>query len=866
MKFSRFSRLLLLSLATALTAPLLFSCASRTDPAVSAGESEDEPSDPLTVTVGEQSYPVQAVNRMSEAPGVYLYDPSFGVCASAPDGDFTDYVVAGGIVVLAGEPGVPAILTDSGYVVRFFHTAPEAAPVIGTEVSCGMQFADPLPAHCVRFGEVVIEIGYRNTPRTNEATGFLFDDGWYAATTCSNAYGTEIAVQDGKVVAVNRSGSEHAGDTPIPDGGFVLSVVQGSVPERQLANVAVGDDAELVDHEPLYSVTKYGISGADRSRPTSGIVLYTTGKTPEGSALTEVTVEADGRISAIHSDSAGETEVPVGGFVISAAGDAAVTVARRTLVGTFAVRTGSAIHLVSTPDTYAARASEELAALRAAYEADKQALAHIDYRAADDALRAAEEALSPAPDTEARVDRLTKLEGLLSVCRAAVVPSLTVQNRAAWVTVGELYPDDSFLLHYRNETEVRHAVEYAVRIGLNTLIIDNTISGYAAYPSQVEGMVMLPELGGFDVVQAFSDVCREKGLRLIVMVCGLSSFSSTHAYPDAHYSKLLADCLLVSNRGNKVDAGSTSSLDPSREQSRAFQCAVLEELIEKYEIDGIQVDYIRYPLPIYYQAHNYEDFGYQSPASEAFQKQYGVDPATLSINDERWADWCTFRRGVITDYARQLSETVKAADETLEVSFTCFADHNDRQVYVYQDVELWAKEGFADAIYPMIYGDTTEYQSSYAAQTASVAEDAGLMLGVGLYVRASHQSITEQLYMPFSFSADGVSLFTLRYVSYCGYDETVRTAFRMPAAPAGNGEETVRACVAFLADRADALAYLFPEESALSSLAGELRALSAPESADAAALTALVEAHLPADETLRDAMQADLRYVLRFLP
>lgn len=866
MKFPRLTRLLLLSLAAALTAPLLVACTSQPNPDVSQEESDGEPAEPITLKMGEKSYTVQAVNRTPDAPGVYLYDQTFGAYADAPDEEFTDYVVVSGIVVLAEEPGVPAILSDSGYVVRFFHTAPEETPALGTAVSCGEQFADTFPSLCVRFGDVVIEVGYRNTPRTGEATGFLFDDGWYASTTCSNAYGTEIAVLDGKVVAVNPSGSESAGNTPIPDGGFVLSVLQGGALERQLANVKVGDDAELVDREPLYSVIRYGIAGADRVRPETGIVLFTAGTTPEGAALTEVAVEADGRISAIYTNSEGGTEVPSGGMVISASGDTATTIARRAIPGNLAVRSKSILYLISTPDTYAARASEELAVLRAAYDADAQGLAHIDYRAADEALRAAEEALSPAPDVGTRAARLLEVEGLLSTCREAVIPCLTVQNRAAWVTVGELFSDDSLLLHYQNETDVKRAVRYAAQIGLNTVIIDNGVAGYAAYPSQIEGMVQLPALEGFDVVQAFSDACREEGLRLIVMICGLASVMSTHEYPEMHYSHLLSDCLLISKKGRSVDASSTVSLDPSQEKARAFQCAVVKELAETYDIDGIQVDYIRYPLPIYYQAHNYEDFGYRSPASEAFEQQYGVDPETLSINDERWADWCAFRRNVITSYARELSAAVKAVDETLEVSFTCFADYNDRQLYVYQDVELWAKEGFADAIYPMIYGDNTEYQSKYAAEIAPVTEDAAVVLGVGLYVRASHESITEQLYMPYAFSADGVALFTLRYVSYCGYDKTVRAAFHLPAVPAGNGDETVRACVNFLADRAEALAYLYPDETALSGLASALRALSAPEKADAAALTELVGAHLPKDAALRDAVQADLQYVLRFLP
>lgn len=863
MKFTRLTRLLLLSLAAALTAPLLVACTSQPDPAVSQEESGGDLSEPITVKIGEQSYNVQAMNQTPTEAGVYLYDRTVGACAEAPDGDFTDYVVVGDIVALAEEPGVPAILPEEGYALRFFHTAPAETPVMGTAVSCSKKFGEALPASYVRFGDVTIEVGYRNTTRTGEATGFLFDEGWYSAYTWSNIYGTEIAVQDGKVVAVNRSGSETAGSTLIPEGGFVLSVTQGTSPERQLAKVEVGDDAELVEREPLYSVTRNIVAGFDRSRPSSGSVIYTSGETPEGTGLTEITVDADGVISEIVSNVEGGTAVPEGGFVISVSGEITAIMARRAAVGNLAVYSGSTLYLISTPETYASRAATELAALRAAYEADVEALSHVNYRAADEALSALEEALSPAPDAATRAARLESVAGLLSTCRDAVIPCLTVQNRAAWVTVGEMFTDDSILLHYSDEIGVRRAVQYAKRVGLNTLIIDNAVGAYAAYPSKIEGMLQLPELNGFDVVQAFSDACKEEGMRLIVMICGLASTVSTHNYPANHYINLLSDYRLVSKKGKTIDASTTTSLDPSWPEARAFQCAVVKELAENYDIDGIQIDYIRYPLPIYYQGPGYEDFGYQSPASEAFKAEYGVDPAALSINDVRWADWCAYRRDVITAYARQLSETVKSVDDSLEISYTCFADYNDRQIYVYQDVEKWAEEGFADAIYPMIYGDNTEYQSHYAEETQPVAAHTGYMLGVGTYVRASHQSMIEQLYMPFAYSADGAAIFTLRYISTCGYDETVCRAFHLPATPAKKGAETVQACVDFLADRAEALAYLYPNESKLASLAEALRGTSSLP--DGEALKALVEANLPSDATLRDALQADLAYALRFM-
>lgn len=864
MKFNRWTRLLVLALAAALTAPLLASCGKDGEDLSDSSQTESgDAEDALTVQIGEQTYPVQAVNQPVGDAGVYLYDHTFGDYAEAPDGDFTDVVTASEIVLQVGEPGTPALLPNGGFVVRFYKTELPADTAVGTKVSCAREFDDLLPGFGVRIGGVSIEIGYRNIPPTTEMTGFLFDEGWYASTTCTTPAFTEYAVQDGKVTAVNPSGAETSGSTAIPDGGFVLSVARGGLLERQLADVQVGDAVELTEDDPLYAVSRYVIAGRDRSRPSTGLVVYTKDRTPVGTGLTEVVVDENGVVTKVVTDSIGEALVPEGGFIISAAGDMIPMLARRAAEGDRVVLGGSTLYLISTPESVVSRAKTELESLREVYEQDASSLVHIDFRAADESLNALEAALEPTEDTKTRVERYRSIPQLLKDCRDAVVPSLTLQNRAAWVTVGELDPNtDTFLLHYRSEADVRHAVRYAKRVGFNTIIIDNMFGSYAAYPSKVPGVVQLDELKDFDVVQAFSDACRDEGLRFVVMVCGLASIVSTHTYPEDHYSNLMKDSFLISNHGNVEDSGKTSSLDPSREEVREFQCAIVKELAENYDLDGIQVDYIRYPLPIYYQEANYEDFGYQSPASEAFQQEHGVDPATLSISDPLWADWCAARRDVITGYARQLAETVKSVDPSLEITFTCFADYNDRQLYVYQDVEKWAEEGFTDGIYPMIYAETTESQAHYTEEISPVAENTHLMLGVGLYVKATHQSITEQLYMPYEYLADGVALFTLRYVSICGYDETVCRSFRLPAATARMGEETVKGCVAFLADRADALAYLYADEAGLPALAEALRALDSP---DAEEIRAAVEGNLPSDETLRAAVEKDLAYALRFL-
>ncbi|MBQ9794429.1 MAG: family 10 glycosylhydrolase [Clostridia bacterium] len=853
-----------LSLTLALLTLCLAACESGgVQETGSSGESSAETSSEApsgkkeTVKLGKNdALEVRGINEIPTEAGVYVFtDPDFEL---PREGEYTDIAVVNSAVTMMGDaPYVP----EDGIVVRFYECeVPETALGDTARYSGGMPV--PLGDGYVSFGEEIhVRVGYTNTTRTEEAVGFLFDEGWYSDTTCSNQWGTEIAVQNGVVVEVNPSGTETSGNTKIPAGGFVLAVGAGSTYESILRKVKVGDAAAYITRPTTYSAEKFvsDLVDEDMGDALSAVSHDTRfALAPKGTNLTQVLVNKEGYVVSVETHSAGGGEIPKGGMAITAKGYKGDALASAAEVGKYVHLKNKTVTFIETPAIIAARLETQLAALEETYGERKDALAHIHYAEADAALKKAKEAFAALGDLPSR-EALLEAVSLADSARIACIPALTLQNREAWVTVGELNYDGSPLLHYTNEDTVRQAVRYAKRVGLNGLIIDNTAYGWAAYPSEIQGMVMHPDLQGFDVLEAFSRICKEEGVKLTVMVNGFSSAVASVEYPQEHFVNLYGEYLMVSKKGQKVDASGGQTLEPSYPQVQAFNLAVARELVTKYDFDGIQVDYIRYPLPIYYQVHNYEDFGYECPGSKGFEAKFGKDPKLLSITDSLWEDWCDYRRDIISGYAKAFYEAVKEAAPRVEVSFTCFAEYTDRQKYVYQDVEMWAEEGYADAIYPMIYGDNTEYQLGYAQQIHPVTEYADVVLGVGYYVRASSRSIMEQNYMPYSTDAIGVSGFTLRYISYCGYDKTLRECFREAAVPKGT-EGTAQGCIAFLKKRVEDLSYLFPEDG-LDLLAKGLA--EAQPTVDG--LQAAFDAVSIENGELKAALEKDLAYALRFL-
>lgn len=790
-----------LILAALLTLPLYCACADDSENVSSeAGEASYESGvsemseaaeEKIVFTVGKASIEAMLTDSDKGNDGIFVFSES-GRSVSAPVGDssFVDAVIADGAICAAYPAGFAAIVPENGYVVRMRGSGEGIA--VGSAVK-GLDTGDCMPSKYVRFGAGRIEFGNENATRFNDIHAYFYDKNWYAASTLTDG-GFEIAVDaDGTVVSVSESGN-----TYIPDGGYVLSLSSISAGSNIAAKLRVGETAELVRSSPLYTVKRLIVSGRDKTRTGEGNIIYTHDKntvTPGGDGTyTEIAVNSAGRITGIFAGVSGGTEIPDGGYVISCAGLQSVIAdgyAKKYMYAAFDGK--QMLRLVDDPVGQYLRLIDESESIRTKISLARDEFLPLDYKTLD-TLESSVVGLPYNPyelDGNGLAKAILLLTDFTDTAGTLIYPSITVGDRTAWVTVGELGYSDEIILHYRNETDVRHAVEYAKGIGLNTLIVDNLAAGYAVYPSKLDGMVMLPELDGFDVLDAFSRACRENGMRLIVMMPAFPIATSHRTWEENHFMNTMKDKYLLTNKGRYCDNSGTVTLDPADGEVLAFSAAIAKEIAENYDIFGIQIDYARYPLPIFYQEHNYEDYGYNPTAAKKFEEKYGVSPASLSITDPLWDDWCAMRRDVISNAVRTLYETVKGVDGGLNMTFTCFADYNDRQKYVYQDVEKWARDGYADAVYPMIYGNTVEYQTGYIKQNLPIGEYAPVVIGVGTYVRSTQEDYARQLTQHYDFAVAGTSDFTLRYISVCGYDATTRKVFREAAVPVTGADRNV---------------------------------------------------------------------------
>lgn len=159
-------------------------------------------------------------------------------------------------------------------------------------------------------------------------------------------------------------------------------------------------------------------------------------------------------------------------------------------------------------------------------------------------------------------------------------------------------------------------------------------------------------------------------------------------------------------------------LDPAREDVRAHLVSLFSEVARKYAVDGIHLDYIRYP-------HEKGDFSYQDDIVDRFVARYGAKP---SSRPEQWQD---FRRRQITETVAAISRAVKSVRPGLELSAAVLADRPKGENEAMQDALDWVRRGLVDAIAPMAYTDQMDVFERY--MTYYVGDDLRRHVWLGVW-------------------------------------------------------------------------------------------------------------------------------------
>ena len=279
--------------------------------------------------------------------------------------------------------------------------------------------------------------------------------------------------------------------------------------------------------------------------------------------------------------------------------------------------------------------------------------------------------------------------------------------RAVWLTtIGGLDWPHSYaqneLMAGRQKQELRDILDKLQRAGINTVLFQARVRGTVVYPSQLEPwdgcLSGVPGRSpGYDPLAFAIDECHKRGMELHAWVVTI---------PVGKWNALGCKTLRSKYPHLIKRIGEEGYMDPENTATATYLANFCKEITDRYDVDGIHLDYIRYP--------------------ETWKINIAHDAARRNI----------------TAIVRAIGEKVKASKPWIKYSCSPIGKFSDLSRFasngwnayakVCQDAQGWLRDGLMDALFPMMYFQGNHF-FPFAIDWAEQSYGRMLVPGLGIY-------------------------------------------------------------------------------------------------------------------------------------
>lgn len=260
----------------------------------------------------------------------------------------------------------------------------------------------------------------------------------------------------------------------------------------------------------------------------------------------------------------------------------------------------------------------------------------------------------------------------------AVNPNPKYEVRAVWLTtIGGIDWPHSYAQSERSaekqKEELRAILDRLQKANINTVLLQTRIRATTIYPSQYEPwdgcLSGFPgKSPGYDALRFAIDECHKRGMEVHAWVVTIP-VGKWNSYGCRQLRKRFPRLI------KRIDQD--GYMDPEATQTGCYLAEMCREIVQRYDVDGIHLDYIRYP--------------------ETWKFRIGKDQA----------------RGNITRIVEKIHQAVKKEKPWVKMSCSPIGKFDDLSRYwshgwnaytkVAQDAQAWLKDGLMDELFPMMY-------------------------------------------------------------------------------------------------------------------------------------------------------------------
>ncbi|UCD29966.1 MAG: family 10 glycosylhydrolase, partial [Planctomycetota bacterium] len=207
------------------------------------------------------------------------------------------------------------------------------------------------------------------------------------------------------------------------------------------------------------------------------------------------------------------------------------------------------------------------------------------------------------------------------------------------------------------------------------------------------------------------------------------------------------------------------SLNPCLPEVRSHLVKVFEEIVQKYPVDGLHLDYIRFPSEISPKG---SDYPYDRKTLALYKKATGKSPQQ---DRTRWIRWRTEQ---VTQLVREIRGMMRRIRPKTKLTAACGADFDRYRRDHFQDGPIWLRGNLVDLVFVMNYCKDVETFRQRQEAWRRAAYGKPVAAGIGMYLHENDQVTIEQLKLAKKWGG-GVALFSSNVL----FDLSVRSRQRL---------------------------------------------------------------------------------------
>jgi uncharacterized lipoprotein YddW (UPF0748 family) len=318
-------------------------------------------------------------------------------------------------------------------------------------------------------------------------------------------------------------------------------------------------------------------------------------------------------------------------------------------------------------------------------------------------------------------EELAKARHDFSMAFAQSMPVRPVEARTIWL-------DRGTIVACHNAKGMSNLFDRLRLAGINVVYFETNNAGFCMYPTKLS--TQNPETVGWDPLACAVKEAHKRGMELHSWIWAFAVGNIRHNpiigrdpdYPGPVLTKFDMSWALTSANGSFLPNKQPEFwIDPANPEGRNFVKNLCQEIVENYEIDGLQLDYIRYPFN-----NKGTEMGFDWVGRSRFEQETGLSLDKLDdITRDLWKAWKVQQ---VNEFVRDVSTTLKRMKPGFRMSAAVYAmPHRLRINAIQQEWETWVANGWIDTINPMTYVTTPSDLSTVAKYVREESADRALV-------------------------------------------------------------------------------------------------------------------------------------------